>query len=250
MHQTVQEHSNSGFHKGSKIPPQVLEQAMIAKGGGNALKAQAINELLWQLVEATLKEQKLDLIGQATLQIPVEELAATFQELVATFQPSEPLTLLVHCNVWPEIEWKKIPGQEKPYTGLQGKYMRKPFDQVKLNKALNDLRERYATLEPINDSPDYVLQMGDACTVNMVGYMAKEDGSKGEPLPNAASGDNVEVILGPGRYMQGLVEGLVGGKVGETRTVKVSFPEVRKNSNWMLWIGWFSACISPNRRVL
>jgi FKBP-type peptidyl-prolyl cis-trans isomerase (trigger factor) len=61
----------------------------------------------------------------------------------------------------------------------------------------------------------------------MDGYMANADGSKGEPLPNAASGDRVEVILGPGRYMEGLVEGLVGAKVGDTVTVKVSFPEVR-----------------------
>ena len=53
---------------------------------------------------------------------------------------------------------------------------------------------------------------------------------KGEPLPNAASGDRVEVILGPGRYMTGLVEGLVGAKVGETKLVRVSFPEV---SSWL-----------------
>jgi len=87
------------------------------------------------------------------------------------------------------------------------------------------LKERYATLEPI-DEPDHELQMGDACTVNMDGYMADENGNKGEPLPNAASGDSVEVVLGEGRYMEGLVEGLVGAKVGETRTVSVSFPDV------------------------
>merc|ERR1712176_1403219 len=66
---------------------------------------------------------------------------------------------------------------------------------------------------------------GDACVVNMVGYMANEDGvTKGDPLPNAASGDKVDVVLGKGRYMEGLVEGIVGGKVGDTREVKVSFP--------------------------
>lgn len=69
--------------------------------------------------------------------------------------------------------------------------------------------------------------MGDACVVNMDGYMAAADGvSKGDPLPAAASGDRVDVVLGTGRYMEGLVEGLVGAKVGETRTVTVSFPEV------------------------
>jgi trigger factor len=207
-----------GFRKGSKVPPQVLEQAMSAKGGRNALKVQAINELLGQLVPPALKEQNLSPIGHATLKIPAEELAESFKA-------GEELILPVRCDVWPEIEWKTIEGQEKPYSGLTGKYSRKPFDQAKLDKALSDLKERYASLEPIDDTT-YALQMGDACTVNMDGYMANEDGTKGDPLPNAASGDKVEVILGNGRYMEGLVEGLVGGKVGETKFVTVTFPEV------------------------
>jgi trigger factor len=214
-----------GFRKGSRIPPQVLEQTMAAKCGRNALKVRAINELLLQLVEPTMKEQALQPIGQATLKIPAEELADSYK-------PGQELRLPVKCDVWPEIEWQGGNLQEKAaYVGLEATYKRKPFNQAKMDLALRDLKERYATLEPIEDV-DYALQMGDACTVNMDGYMAKssaEDGSlvKGEPLPNAASGDRVEVVLGKGRYMEGLVEGLVGAKVGETRTVKVNFPEVR-----------------------
>ena len=209
-----------GFRKGSKLPPQVLEQAMSAKGGRNALKVQAINELLTQLVEPSLKEQNLNPIGQATLNIPAEELADDYR-------PGEALTLPVRCDVWPDIQWKDDGDDDdhKPYVGLTGKYSRKPFDQEKLDRALRDLKERYTTLEPIQDE-NHVLQMGDACTVNMEGFMAKEDGSKGDPLPNAASGDQVEVVLGEGRYMEGLVEGLLGGKVGETKVVTVTFPEV------------------------
>jgi trigger factor len=208
-----------GFRKGSRIPPQVLEQSMAAKGGRNAIKVQAINELTSQLVEPALKEQALDPIGQPTLKVPAEELAQTFV-------PGEALTLSVQCDVWPEIQWKQIEGKDKPYVGLTGKYQRKPFNQAKLDLALRDLKERYATLEIIDDE-NYKLQMGDACTVNMNGYMATDAGEKGEPLPNAASGDRVEVILGKGRYMEGLVEGLIGAKKGDTVTVRVSFPEVR-----------------------
>ena len=46
-----------GFRKGSRIPPKVLEQAMAAKGGRNALKTQAINTLLSELIESALKEE-------------------------------------------------------------------------------------------------------------------------------------------------------------------------------------------------
>jgi trigger factor len=208
-----------GFRKGSKIPPQVLEQTMAARGGRNAIKVQAINELVKQLVQPTLKDQSLEPIGTPTLQVTAEKLAETF---VA----GNELTLHVTCDVWPEIQWlPPLDGQSKPYTGLTGSYTRKPFNQEKLNSSLRDLRERYTSLELIEDD-DYVLNMGDACTVNMVGYMATSDGTKGEPLPNAASGDNVEVVLGPGRYMEGLVEGLVGHKKGETVTVTVTFPDV------------------------
>jgi trigger factor len=207
-----------GFRKGSKIPPQLLEQVMTAKGGKNAIKIQAINELITQLVEPTLKEQSIDPIGQATLSTSAEELANEYT-------PGEPLLLQVKCDVWPDIQWKTTSNDDKPYIGLKAKYSRKPFNQERLDMAVRDLKERYVTLEPIDDA-DHALQMGDACVVQMDGYMATASGEKGEPLPNAASGDRVEVVLGPGRYMEGLVEGLVGAKVGETVVVKVSFPEV------------------------
>jgi trigger factor len=202
-----------GFRKGSKLPPQILEQSMAAQGGRNALKVQAINELLSTLVEPALREQALDPIGQPRLSPSAEVLAETYT-------PGEPLSLIVECDVWPEITWN---GQYQ--SDLSGTYQRKPVDPTKLNKALDDLKERYVTMEPIMD-PNHVLQMGDACTVNMVGYMATNDDTKGELLPNAASGDRVEVVLGSGRYMEGLVEGLIGAKVGETVEIRVTFPDV------------------------
>jgi trigger factor len=202
-----------GFRKGSKLPPQLLEQSMAAKGGRNALKIQAINELLSTLVEPALREQSLDPIGQPRLSPSAEVLAESYT-------PGEPLSLTVECDVWPEITWT---GQYQ--TDISGTYQRKPVDPTKLNKALTDLKERYATSEPITD-PNHTLRMGDACTVNMVGYMATSENKKGEPLPNAASGDRVEVILGSGRYMEGLVEGILGAKVGDTVEIRVTFPDV------------------------
>merc|ERR1712176_1686585 len=73
--------------------------------------------------------------------------------------------------------------------------------------------------------------MGDACRINMEGYMATADGGKGEKLPDAASGDNVEVILGEGRYMTGLVEGLLGAKVSDKKEVTVTFPDALRDKS-------------------
>lgn len=211
-----------GFRKGSKIPAQILEQAIRqngdGRGGKHPLRAQAITQLVNQLIEPTLKEHQLDPIGQPTMVVPVEEMAEEFT-------PGEDFTIKVRCDVWPEIQWKESKDGQPVYKGLKGSYERKPFNQEKMDKALNDLKERYASLETIED-PSHELQMGDACVVNMEGFMANEDGSKGEPLPDAASGDRVDVVLGEGRYMDGLVEGLLGAKVGDTVQVNVQFPDV------------------------
>ena len=214
-----------GFRKGAKIPPQVIEQAWSKQGGRQALRTMAINELCGELIETALKkEHGLEPLGQPTLVMPAEELAEGFV-------PGQELEVAVKCDVWPEIRWKQVEGKEKPYLGLTGTYKRKPFNQERFDMALNDLKERYVKLEPHADQTQS-LAMGDACKVNMVGYMATAEGGKGEPLPDAASGDGVEVVLGPGLYMEGLVEGLEGGKVGDTKTVNVRFPDVSHVITW------------------
>lgn len=214
-----------GFRKGSRIPPQVLEQAMSKKGGKLALKTQAINTLLSDLIESALKEEHgLEPIGQPYLETAAEELSSSFV-------PGDDFEMAVKCDVWPDIQWMKPEGAkdpEKPYIGMKGTYTRKPFDKFKMDQALLDLRERYAELETIEDN-EYELKMGDSCKINMVGYMANADGGKGEKLPDAASGDNVEVVLGEGRYMTGLVEGLVGAKVSDTNEVTVTFPDALRD---------------------
>ena len=218
-----------GFRKGAKIPPQVIENAWSKNGGKKALKTTAINELCGELIGSALKDEyDLEPIGQPTLVTSAEELAEGFT-------PGEDLEVVIKCDVWPEIQWKTIEGQEKSYTGLTGSYKRKPFNQERFDAALRDLKERYAKLIPY-DNDDQALSQGDACKVNMVGYMATADGEKGEKLPDAASGDNVEVILGPGRYMDGLVEGLEGGKVGESKTVNVRFPAVSMHLYYILYV--------------
>eukprot|EP00581_Thalassiosira_minuscula_P004982 CAMPEP_0183743702 /NCGR_PEP_ID=MMETSP0737-20130205/65355_1 /TAXON_ID=385413 /ORGANISM="Thalassiosira miniscula, Strain CCMP1093" /LENGTH=655 /DNA_ID=CAMNT_0025979329 /DNA_START=110 /DNA_END=2078 /DNA_ORIENTATION=- len=233
-----------GFRKGAKIPPQVIENAWSKQGGKRALKTMAINELCGELIGSALKDEyDLEPIGQPTLVTPAEQLAEGFI-------PGEELEVVIKCDVWPEIQWKEVEGKEKPYFGLTGTYKRKPFNQERFDMALRDLTERYARLEPFEDQSK-ALDMGDACKVNMVGYMATADGEKGEKLPEAASGDDVEVILGGGRYMDGLVEGLVGGKVGETKTVKVRFPDALKNKDLAGKDAIFDVTIeSASKRIL
>jgi trigger factor len=235
-----------GFRKGAKIPPAVIENAWSKQGGKRVLRTMTINSICESLIGTTLKDTyDLEPIGAPSLVTPAEQLADDFV-------PGQDLQVVVKCDVWPEIQWKTPSnGQStKPYMGLSGSYKRKPFNQARFESAMNDLAERYAQLEPFEDT-SRALQMGDACKVNMVGYMATPSGEKGEPLPNAASGDDVEVILGSGRYMAGLVEGIEGGKVGETRIVKVRFPDALKNKDLAGKDAIFDVTIlSANKRIL
>jgi len=221
-----------GFRKGSRIPAAVVENHLAQKGQKNAVRTAALNTLLNKVIEPALKEDHgLEPIGQPTL-------AEATEELANRFVPGDDLEMVVNCDVWPTtLQWKEeyldTEKYEKPYYGLEGTYKRAPFDEVKFEKALFDLKERYVTLAP-KDGEGVALEMEDACMVNMVGYMTKDDDgkTKGEPLPSSvASGDNVEVVLQTGKYMEGLVEGLVGGKVGETIEVFVSFPDKLKDKS-------------------
>mmetsp|Transcript_7207 Transcript_7207/g.14783 ORF Transcript_7207/g.14783 Transcript_7207/m.14783 type:complete len:669 (-) Transcript_7207:97-2103(-) len=235
-----------GFRKGAKIPPAVIENAWSRNGGKNAIKTMAINELCSELIGPALKEEfDLEPIGQPALVTPADVLAEGMTPGEGEFE------VVVQCDVWPDIRWKEMEGKEKPYAGLTGKYRRKPFDQARFDAALRDLAERYARLEPYDDGEVRPLAMGDACVVNMTGYLANPDGSKGEPLPDAASGDNVEVILGTGRYMEGLVEGLVGGTVGQVKTVSVRFPDALRNKELAGKQAVFDVeILSASRRIL
>lgn len=238
-----------GFRKGAKIPSQVIENAFNKQGGKRALRTQAINELVGELMGPALKDEHgLEPIGQPTLVTSAEELAEG-----SLFVPGEALEVKVKCDVWPEIRWKSSGEDEetKPYMGLKGSYKRKPFNQERFDTAIRDLIERFVSLEPIDDG-DHALTTGDAAVVNMEGFMATADGEKGEKLPEGvASGDNVEVVLGQGLYMEGLVEGIEGGKIGETKTVKVTFPQALRNKDLAGKDAIFDVTIlSASRRIL
>jgi trigger factor len=85
------------------------------------------------------------------------------------------------------------------------------------------LQERAVELE--DTAEGYAAQKQDSVFCNMLPYEELADGSRGSALPQMASGDDVEVVLSDERYMPGLVEGLVGVQAGQTREIRVQFPD-------------------------
>lgn len=153
---------------------------------------------------------ELNLLGQPRL--PAGE-----EQYIAMFNPGEPLDLELLADVYPELVWNE------GYDTIEVTVEREPVEESRIQKALKSLQERYLKKTPA--SADYAGAVGDIVLADMTGFHVAADGSKGEPLPAIASGDGVEILLEPGQFMPGFVEGLIGAKGGEVKDISVSFPK-------------------------
>ena len=133
------------------------------------------------------------------------------------FNAGQPHVIDIECDIVPDIVYTG----EKGYKGLKVTVSKSDTDLEKLDKVKRSIQERYKVLTPTE--PSYAAAMGDSVLGNMLGYEENPDGSKGKPL-SQASGDKLEISLEPGKFMPGMVEGLVGVKAGETRTINIQFP--------------------------
>jgi len=137
---------------------------------------------------------------------------------VNEFQPGKSHIIEIECDLWPEINY----AGDKGYKGLKVTVVKDQMDLDKIEKIKMNIRERYKILK--STPVGYAAAMGDVVVVNMRGYDKNTDGSKGVPLPSVASGDQVEMILEPGKFMPGMVESLEGASIGAVKTIDVTFP--------------------------
>eukprot|EP00966_Prymnesium_polylepis_P163469 3778568-Prymnesium_polylepis.1 len=194
-----------GFRKG-KVPPQAVVSAL----GMKKVKSATIEQIIDVGMQQSGQQVQLHTIGEARLEEDIEKLEDRYNV-------GEEISFTVVVDVMPSV-----PLAEDQYTGLQVSVEEVPFNQEAYDKALNKLRDQHADLIDAEEGAEAA--MDEQLTVNMNGFFCAPDGSKGEALPQVAGGDGVSVRLQPGKFMYGLVEGLVGAKVGETKEIKVTFP--------------------------
>mmetsp|Transcript_4515 Transcript_4515/g.6229 ORF Transcript_4515/g.6229 Transcript_4515/m.6229 type:complete len:506 (-) Transcript_4515:232-1749(-) len=192
-----------GFRKGTNIP----ESTIVSKIGEDGIKSEALYVLTDTVLKQAVSASGVNAIGQATLKKGAEE-------LMKEYVPGEPLMMEIQVDVWPTIEYK---GE---YTGLEVDVQTVPFDQERYDQALMSLRKRQTILTEVDEPA----QEGYSAIVDMEGFEKNADGSLGEPLPQLASGEQVEVILEPNRYTEGLYEGVLGMRAGETKEITVTLP--------------------------
>ncbi|XHU95645.1 MAG: trigger factor [cyanobacterium endosymbiont of Rhopalodia gibba] len=193
-----------GFRKG-KVPRKILLQRL----GTRYVNAATLEELIQESVKKAVKQEELESLGNYRL-------CSNFEELLEKFNPGQSLTFSAAVDVPPSVELGN-------YKILNVKAEETIYEPEQVENWLKERREQQATLIPVEDRS---AQMGDVAIVDYVAHFVPEDGQEvdGKAI-SGVQGTDFRVDLAEGRFIEGMVEGIVGMKPEETKKLKVTFPE-------------------------
>ena len=187
-----------GFRKG-KVPRSVLVQQL----GGVRIKATALEQLIDNAWRDAIKQESLEPISQP-------DLSSGFDGLLESFNPGDELTFTLEADVAPTPKLKTT-------KGLKAEYEAVAYDPSRVDSMIDDSRKQLATVVPVEGR---AAQKGDIAVLGFKGTYS-DDGSEIE----GGSADSMDVDLDNGRMIPGFIEGVIGMKVGEDKTVDCQFPD-------------------------
>ncbi|MDC0302922.1 trigger factor [bacterium] len=187
-----------GFRKG-KVPRSVLVQQL----GGVRIKATALEQLIDNAWRDAIKQESLEPISQP-------DLSSGFDGLLESFNPGDELTFTLEADVAPTPKLKTT-------KGLKAEYEAVAYDPSRVDSMIDDSRKQLATVVPVEGR---AAQKGDIAVLGFKGTYS-DDGSDIE----GGSADSMDVDLDNGRMIPGFIEGVIGMKVGEDKTVDCQFPD-------------------------
>ncbi|MGQ9780233.1 MAG: trigger factor [Bacillota bacterium] len=182
-----------GFRPG-KAPRAVLE----ARYGRGILYEEALEILVPSAYQEALRLHAIEPIDEPEM------------EIVEPLEEGKPFVFKATVQVLPPVELGEYKGLriEKPVPRIE---------EEEVRRRLEELREDYAELVPAEHEE---LAYGDFAVVDLEGYV------EGQPLPESAwNGYTFELKPESRVPLPGLAEGMLGMRVGETRTVTVRLPE-------------------------
>ncbi|MDY6782833.1 MAG: trigger factor [Cyanobacteriota bacterium] len=190
-----------GFRKG-KAPRNILLQRL----GPQRVKAEALEELIQDNLERAIKSESIDAIGNYNL-------VSSFDDLLARFTPGEPFIFSASVDVPPEVELGE-------YRGLKVTAEKTEYDPQQVEELIQRQQDAHATLVPVEGRP---VQMGDMAVVDYAGRLADAD-EEAEPIEGIEA-TNFQMEIDEGKFVSGLIEGIVGMNLEETKHIPVTFPE-------------------------
>lgn len=190
-----------GFRKG-KVPRQVLLQRL----GAQRIKEAALEDLVQDGLRQAIEQESIEALGNY-------KLISTYEELIRRFEPGVPLTFSASVDVPPTVNLGD-------YKGLSVKAEETQPEPDAVDKFLEARRTEQATLIPVESRP---AQLGDVAVVDYAGKFTGE-GEESTEIPGAQASD-FQIELGEGRFLEDIVQGIVGMNPGETKEVPVKFPD-------------------------
>ena len=187
-----------GFRKG-KVPRAVLVQQL----GPLRIRATALEELVDSVFRDALRQAEITAIGQPAVD-------GGFEALLERFEPGQELTFTLELDVQPSPSLKST-------KGLKAEAETVAFDPARVDELLEQSRRQLAALVPVENR---AAASGDVAVISFEGTYV----DNGEAI-SGGSAEAMEVELEDGRMIPGFVEGIIGMKPGETKTVACQFPE-------------------------
>jgi trigger factor len=179
-----------GFRPG-KVPLQVVE-----KMHGAAARAEAVDQAISDAAEQTLSERKL----RPAMQPKIE---------LVSFAEDKDVEFKMAVEVLPEVKVGDFSGiaLERPVAEV---------DMGKVDETITSFAKRSRPSEPVTEAR--AAKMGDVTIINFDGSV------DGEKRPGM-KGDDHSLELGSKSFIDTFEEQIVGMKVGDKKTIKVTFPE-------------------------
>ena len=180
-----------GFRPG-KVPAN-----LVRKMHGESLAADALNTAIQQGVQQMLADHALRPAMQPSVALNDD------------YAPGKDAVVTVELEVLPTVPAPAI-------DALKLERLTVPVADELVDEQLQKFADQSKTWD---DADDKAAEMGDLVTVDFVGKTADDVAFEG------GTGTDMGVELGSGRLIPGFEEQLVGVKLGEEKTLNVTFPE-------------------------
>ena len=179
-----------GFRKG-KAPMNIVEKYY----GSEIFYEDAFNEVVPEIYDNAIKEEKLDVVSRPQIDIVQMEKG---KELIFT----------AVVSLKPEVKLGKYKGVAVEKTVYE-------VSEEDIEKQLNQMADRNSRMVTVEDR---AAELGDTAVIDFVGSV---DGVEFE----GGKAENHELELGSGSFIPGFEDQVVGMKVEEVKDVNVTFPE-------------------------
>ncbi len=183
-----------GFRPG-KVPLQILKQRF-----GKSVMGEVLERAVSDSSNQALSERGL----RPAMQPKIE---------ISSFDEGKDLEYTMELELLPDVEPMEFSKIELERSNIE-------IEDSAVQEAIEDLAKAHKKTEPL-EAPRKT-QTGDVLVIDFSGTV------DGEAFPGMAAEDH-HLELGTSSFIEGFEEQLIGAEIGDTREVKVTFPEAYAN---------------------